>query len=60
MGWISGKQFNRDHNGLRNNCGACGHEGTDANPLKLDDEGDRVHESHFNEPNNGLYGKQQR
>ena len=59
MGWINGQQFERDHNGQRNICAACGHEGTDANRLRLDDEGYRVHTSHLVDVNSGLHGRQQ-
>lgn len=48
-GWISGTQFERDHNGLRNNCAACGHEGTASNPLTVDNGGMRVHSKPFDD-----------
>ncbi len=50
MGWLNPAQFERDHNGQRNYCAADGHEGTERNPLVLDDGGYRVHVSHFSEP----------
>lgn len=59
MGWISKTQQERDHNGRRNDCGACGQEGTDGNPLVLTDTGSRVHESHTTDPVSGLYGARQ-
>jgi hypothetical protein len=58
MGWINSRQFERDHNGQRNICAACGHDGTNADPLVLDD-GYRVHTSHTTDVNSGLYGRQQ-
>jgi hypothetical protein len=60
MGWISHQQQQRDHCGLRNCCAGCGQEGTQRDPLALDDEGYRVHTSHFTDPKSGLYGHQQR
>lgn len=59
MGWISARQQQRDHNGQRNNCAGCGHDGTTADPLVKDNEGFRVHQSHTTDPNSGLYGQQQ-
>lgn len=61
MGWISGSQQKRDHTGLRNCCAACGHKGTDTDPLGLDDDGSRVHERHFTETKpGGLFGRKQK
>lgn len=60
MGWISGAQFERDRNGLRDTCAACGREATDADPLGLADDGFRVHGSHFDDPADGYFGGQQR
>jgi len=59
MGWINSTQFERDHNGLRNVCAADGRDGTEADPLVLDDEGSRVHRSHFEDVSSGLYGRRQ-
>ena len=59
-GWISRQQQQRDHNRVRNTCAACGREGTQRNPLGVDDEGYRVHAAHFTDPTSGLYGHQQR
>lgn len=60
MGWINNAQFERDHNGQRNICAADGRDGTEADPLVLDDEGYRVHRSHLEDVSSGLYGRQQR
>ncbi|MBE1580401.1 hypothetical protein ACFORH_43450 [Amycolatopsis roodepoortensis] len=59
MTWISTRQQDRDHNGQRNDCGACGHEGTAEDPLVLTDTGSRVHNSHITDPGSGLYGARQ-
>lgn len=59
MGWINSEQFERDHNGLRNTCVACGHDGTEANPLVLDEEGSRVHLAHTRDRDSGFYGAEQ-
>lgn len=60
MGWITKDQQKRDHDGLRNACGTCGHDGTPADPLTLSDEGTRQHQSHFTDPNSGWFGHRQR
>lgn len=57
--FISTDQQKRDHAGLRDICAACGHPGTQLNPLELDDEGVRVHRRHLDDPNSGLYGRRQ-
>ena len=59
MSWISSEQQARDHKGLRNICGACGHPGTAKNQLGLSNCGSRIHMSHFNDPNDGFYGQRQ-
>lgn len=59
MGWIDGRQLDRDHRGLRNVCGACGHEGTTKNPLVVADDGMRIHRSHTEDPRSGYYLAQQ-
>jgi len=59
MGWINSQQQARDHNGQRNTCSACGHDGTAANPVVIDDEGWRVHRSHVGDASSGLYGREQ-
>lgn len=59
-GWIHSRQQQRDHNGQRNICAACGHTGTGTDPLVLDDTGMRVHQQHTEDPTSGLYGHQQR
>jgi hypothetical protein len=66
MGWISRGQQERDHQGLREVCAACGHPFTGQDPMVLTtnnpDWGDvatggpRVHRSHTTDPNSGLYG----
>lgn len=58
-GWISSGQQTRDHNGQRNICAACGHNGTGSDPLVNDNRGYRVHRSHTTNPRSGLYGQQQ-
>jgi hypothetical protein len=59
MGWISARQQERDHQGQRNICAACGHDGTTPDPLTVTDDGMRVHTSHTTDPRSGLYGHQQ-
>lgn len=59
MGWINSQQFERDHQGLRDVCAVDGQYGTEERPLALDDEGWRVHASHFTDERSGLYGHQQ-
>jgi alpha-D-ribose 1-methylphosphonate 5-phosphate C-P lyase len=59
MGWISGKQQERDHKGLRDNCSACGHKGSGRDRLVKDDHGSRVHESHTTDRGSGLFGRRQ-
>jgi hypothetical protein len=54
-GWISATQFERDHNGQRNICAACGHNGSKANPLVVDEDGSRIHTSHTTDQNSGYY-----
>lgn len=55
MGWISSRQQARDHNGQRNMCSACGHDGTTRDPLVLDEDGFRIHRSHATDPRSGYY-----
>jgi hypothetical protein len=59
-GWISAAQFERDHNGLRDHCAACGNPGRETDRLVVDNRGMRVHHSHTTDPASGLYGTQQR
>lgn len=59
VNWISPGQRERDRRGLRNVCGACGRDGTNSDPLALDDEGDRVHQSELDDEDSGLYGRHQ-
>jgi hypothetical protein len=59
MGWINSRQQKRDHNGQRNTCAACGHDGTSRDPLVLTNDGFRVHRSHTADPQSGLYGAEQ-
>jgi len=42
---------------LRNACSACGHDGTDDDPLVLTRGGSRVHRSHTLDPDDGFYGE---
>lgn len=56
---INARQQARDHNGQRNICAACGHDGTTRDPLVLADDGFRVHRSHTTDPSSGLYGTAQ-
>lgn len=60
MGWISGAQQKRDHNGQRNICAACGHEGTTRNPLVKTTDGARIHRSHTTDRKSGYYNQEQR
>jgi hypothetical protein len=59
MSWISRDQQERDHNGLREACCACGHDGTKSRPLGISKTGSRIHIDHFTNPRSGLYGQQQ-
>lgn len=59
MGWVSKRQQDRDHNGLRNVCAADGRPGTKADPLGKSTDGSRIHKSHLNTPGNGFYGQEQ-
>jgi hypothetical protein len=58
--WVCASQQERDHRGLRDVCAACGHDGTDRDPLTLDDEGYRVHRSHTTDHTSGLYYREQK
>jgi hypothetical protein len=57
--WVNDAQFERDHNGLRNSCAVCGHDGTETDPLVCDTEGYRIHQSHTEDPDSGCYGTAQ-
>lgn len=57
--WVNAAQFKRDHTGHRNHCAACGHDGTAADPLVVDNEGWRIHRSHTEDPRSGMYGTAQ-
>lgn len=59
MRWINSKQQQRDHNGQRNTCAACGHPGTGADPLVLSADGWRVHRSDTTDPRSGFYRQAQ-
>lgn len=59
MGWISPGQQRRDHNGKRNICAACGHDGTTKDPLIKAMDGFRVHRSHTTDPRSGYYRLEQ-
>jgi hypothetical protein len=59
MGWINSGQFERDHNGLRNTCSACGHDATATNPLVLSADGSRIHQAHTRDNASGFYGAEQ-
>lgn len=57
--WISPAQLARDHNGQRNTCACCGHDGTTADPLVIGvEDGMRVHRSHYSDPRTGYYGQE--
>lgn len=60
MSWISQKQQQRDHTGLRETCAACGHDATPQDPLAVSDTGSRVHARHLTDPDSGLHGAHQR
>lgn len=59
MRWINKAQQERDHAGLREVCGACGHSATSADPLTITKDGSRVHTRHVTDPRSGLYGQGQ-
>lgn len=59
-GYINAAQQRRDHNGQRNTCAACGHDGTPNDPLVKTLDGFRAHRSHTTDPRSGLYGQQQK
>ena len=59
MRWISTRQQERDHAGLRNVCAADGREFTAEDPEVLTDDGFRVHRSDTTDPSSGFYGHQQ-
>lgn len=59
MRWINVAQQRRDHNGQRDICAACGHDGTGRDPLVLADDGFRVHRSHTTDPRSGYRGRSQ-
>lgn len=46
MRWISNRQQERDHRGLRNACAMCGKDGHGGDPLVISVDGFRVHRSH--------------
>lgn len=54
--WISARQQQRDHDGLRNTCSACGHHSAD---LVLTTDGVRVCRAHTADPRSGLHGREQ-
>lgn len=58
-GFINTAQQTRDHNGLRDCCSACGHDGTPTDPLVKSLDGYRIHRSHTTDPRSGYYGQQQ-
>jgi hypothetical protein len=60
MGWISQSQQERDHRGLRDVCAADGREATRNDPLGLTDTGSRIHDRHFDDENNGWFGRRQK
>jgi hypothetical protein len=59
-GFINAAQQRRDHNGQRDICAACGHNGTSRDPLVKATDGYRVHRSHTTDPRNGYYRQEQR
>jgi len=60
MGWIHARQQARDHSGLRNFCTACGHAGTNTDPLIVNSDGFRIHRTHTTDPRSGFYGAEQK
>ena len=60
MGWISSDQFDRDHDGKRNVCTECGGDGSEARPLAVMDDGNRVHKEHLTDPKSALFGRTQK
>lgn len=59
-GYINPAQQARDHNGQRNICAACGHNGTNADPLVKATDGFRIHRTHTTDRRSGYYGLSQR
>lgn len=59
-GYIDTAQQRRDHNGQRNTCTACGHDGTTRDPLVKNLDGHRIHTSHTTDPRSGFYRQQQK
>ncbi len=57
-GYINNAQQRRDHNGQRNICAACGHDGTHADPLVKSLDGYRIHREHTTDPRSGYYQQQ--
>lgn len=58
-GYINTTQQARDHNGQRNICAACGHDGTKADPLVKTLDGHRIHRNHTTDPRSGYYRQAQ-
>jgi hypothetical protein len=54
---ISDAQKQRDTQGLRDVCGACGHEQSETDPLVISEEGSRIHHSHYTDPSSGFCGR---
>lgn len=54
---LSATQKQRDADGLRDICGACGHPKSETDPLVISEEGWRVHHSHYTDPATGFYGR---
>ncbi|MFD8545636.1 hypothetical protein [Streptomyces sp. NPDC059649] len=52
---ISTTQKERDRDGQRNICAACGHPGSDAADQLLVADGFRIHRSHTTDPCSGYY-----
>lgn len=54
---LSATQKQRDADGRRDTCCACGHDKTGTDPLVISEEGWRVHQSHYTDPATGFYGR---
>jgi hypothetical protein len=52
---LSKQQVQRDIEGKRNDCAACGNPGTPGDPLVIAPDGFRVHTSHTADPADGYY-----
>jgi hypothetical protein len=54
---LNDRQLDRDANGLRHACAACGNPETGENPLVISADGMRIHQGHFTDPASGFHGE---